>query len=99
MGKHTLKELRARMRTVGASASEDEALGRLWGVESCERCGRTIVLGERLMRLAVGGRRAVLCAECVEPAPAAPTWIAAPVRLSPIPVRLTGSALEESQAA
>ena len=99
MGRQTWQGLRERVRTFWKPASEDEALGRLWGVEACERCGHTIVLGERLVRRAAGGRSSVLCPECLEPAPATPTWTAAPVRLSPIPVALTDLRIEESRAA
>ena len=99
MGRHTWHRSSARGRTVSAARSEDEAIARLWGIESCERCGRTIVLGEQSVRLAVGGRRTVVCPECLEPASAVPTWIAAPARLSLEPVLLTASRTEESVAA
>ncbi len=99
MGRQTWQGLRERIRTARTAASEDELIGRLWGVEACERCGRTIVLGEQFVRQAAGGRSRVLCPECLEPAPATPAWTAAPVRLSPIPVALTEVRIEESQAA
>ena len=99
MGRQTWQGLRERVRTFRKAESDDEVLGRLWGVEACERCGRTIVLGEQFVHQAAGGRSRALCLECLEPAPATPTWTAAPVRLSPIPVALTDVRIEESQAA
>lgn len=96
MGRHTWQSHRAHVRNV---AGKDDELGRLWGIEACERCGRTIVLGEQFVRRAVRGRATVLCPDCLEPAAATPTWIAAPFRLSLTPVPLTHVPVEESQAA
>lgn len=59
-----------------------------WGIARCERCGQTLILGEPAARLRRDGRTALLCPECLEPAPAAPTWIAAPARPGRAPVRL-----------
>jgi hypothetical protein len=97
----------ARVRTVSATRRdpngpeprEDETVARLWGVDSCERCGRTFVLAERPVRLRIAGRSVIVCPECFEPAPAVPTWTAAPTRLSQTPVRLAGSATEATRAA
>jgi ribosomal protein L24E len=35
-------------------------------VESCALCGRTILLGERILRLRIDGRRVALCPLCEE---------------------------------
>ena len=67
---------------------ETTRLQQRWGVACCDRCGRTIVMGEPLLRVRLGDRDAVLCPECLEPAPAVPTWKAAPDRHGREPVRL-----------
>lgn len=99
MGRHSWHPFTVHNRTVSATPDEAKALARLWGTESCERCGRTIVLGERSMHSALDGRRTIICPDCFEPATATPTWTAAPARLSMTPVRLTDARTEESRAA
>ena len=69
-------------------ARERRALQHDWGVARCERCGQTLVLGEPSARVRRDGHRVLLCPECLEPAPATPTWIAAPARPGRVPVRL-----------
>ena len=44
----------------------DEPLTRQWGVERCAHCGRTILLGERILWLRNEGCRAALCPLCAE---------------------------------
>ncbi len=48
----------------------DESLARMWGVDECDRCGRTVILGERVAHTFIAGRPATVCSECLEPAPA-----------------------------
>ena len=48
----------------------DGSLARMWGVDECDRCGRTIILGERVAHTFIAGRPATVCSECLEPAPA-----------------------------
>ena len=97
MGRYHGRSFNARIRRAPVGRAEDPGawvlretvdLQRRWGVASCDRCGRTIVMGEPLARLRLGGRDVVLCPECLEPAPAVPTWRAAPDRHGREPVRL-----------
>lgn len=74
-------------------------MSRLWGIETCARCGTTIMLGERGVRLRRGERTAIVCPECLDPAPPVPTWVAAPRRLSSIPVRIGQADGEVTRAA
>jgi hypothetical protein len=46
----------------------DESLARMWGVDECDRCGRTVILGERVAHTFIAGRPATVCSECLEPA-------------------------------
>ena len=48
------------------SEGKDGRFVQRWGVESCTHCGRTILLGEKMMRLRIGGQRVALCALCEE---------------------------------
>jgi hypothetical protein len=108
MVRHRGHSFNARIRRTSVGRDKDtrewalhekSALQRRWGVASCDRCGRTIVLGEPLARLFLRGREVVLCPECVEPAPAAPTWITAPERHGRAPVRLVEPQRELQRAA
>jgi hypothetical protein len=56
---------------------EAEALERLWGFRSCDRCGGTIVLGEEIYASRLNGRMERLCSVCA----------AAPSERLPAPVR------------
>jgi hypothetical protein len=59
--------LRATLTLRDASSEgEDVLLEAQWGVESCALCGRTILLGERILRLRIDGRRVALCSLCEE---------------------------------
>jgi hypothetical protein len=49
--------------------SEDVVLSRQWGVDVCSRCGCTILMGEKVLRLRVRGRREALCPLCQASAP------------------------------
>jgi hypothetical protein len=69
-------------------ARERRVLQHGWGVAHCERCGQTLVLSEPSARVRRDGQMVRLCPECLEPAPATPTWIAAPARAGRVPVRL-----------
>jgi hypothetical protein len=44
--------------------SEDVVLSRQWGVDVCSRCGSTILMGEKVLRLHVRGRHEALCPLC-----------------------------------
>ena len=44
----------------------DAPLARQLGVERCAHCGRTILLGERILWLRNEGRQAALCPLCAE---------------------------------
>ena len=46
------------------SGREEALLGNAWGVESCAHCRRTILLGEKTLRLRIDGRRVTLCSLC-----------------------------------
>ena len=48
------------------SEGEDALLEHKWGVESCARCGRSILLGEKIVRLRDWGRHVTLCSLCEE---------------------------------
>lgn len=43
---------------------EDEALGRLLGIDTCERCGHTILLGEGRHRVTLQGLSRLVCRDC-----------------------------------
>jgi hypothetical protein len=44
-----------------------------WGVEACQLCGVTLVLGDESYRARVAGRTQVVCSECaMTPAPERP---------------------------
>ena len=43
---------------------EHAALARAWGIDACEVCGRTILLGERVSRFDRGGRPVRACPYC-----------------------------------
>jgi hypothetical protein len=97
MGSNRNYSLIARVRGTSAGADqsfpgrevrEQRALRHGWGIAGCDRCGQTIVLGEPAAHVRLNGRDVLLCPECMEPAPAAPTWVAAPVRTGTVPVRL-----------
>jgi hypothetical protein len=72
----------------GREVREQRALRHGWGIAGCERCGQTLVLGEPLARVRLGGRDTLLCPECLEPAPPIPTSVAAPARPGRVPVSL-----------
>ena len=72
----------------GREVREQRALRHGWGVGDCERCGQTLVLGEPAAHVRLNGRDVLLCPECLEHAPEAPTWGAAPARPGRAPVRL-----------
>jgi hypothetical protein len=42
------------------------SLERHWGVERCTECGRTLLLGERILWLKDEGRRGALCSLCAD---------------------------------
>lgn len=44
--------------------SEEEQLSDLWGVERCNCCGRTLLLGETSLHVDVEGQPVVLCSAC-----------------------------------
>ena len=43
---------------------DDERLARVWGIGTCDVCGRTIVLGEDAARFRNGGRVVEVCPVC-----------------------------------
>jgi ribosomal protein L24E len=43
---------------------EDEVLGRLLGVATCEHCGHTILLGEGRHRVTWHGASLLVCRDC-----------------------------------
>jgi hypothetical protein len=43
---------------------EDNALGRLLGVATCDHCGHTILLGEGRHRMTLHGRSLLVCRDC-----------------------------------
>ena len=79
--------------------SEADALSLRWGVDACAACGRTLLLGEPVARVRRDGRLVTVCPECLEPAPAVPTWIAAPRRLDPVAVLLVEPVADVESAA
>ena len=108
MGRHRGQSFNARIRRTSAERVRDPReqtfreqaeLQQRWGVDSCDRCGRTIVIGEPLARLRLHDRDVVLCPECLEPAPAVPTWKAAPERHGRAPVRLVAPQTDLRRAA
>jgi hypothetical protein len=50
----------------GAPAHEHAALARAWGIEACDVCGRTILLGESVSRFSQGARIVKACPICEE---------------------------------
>jgi hypothetical protein len=50
----------------GAPAREHEALAKAWGIEACDVCGRTILLGETVSLFSQGGRFVKVCPICEE---------------------------------
>ena len=97
MGSNHRHSLIARVRGTWLAADEEpprrqvrerRALQRDWGIARCDHCGQTLVLGEPAAQVRLNGRDVLLCPECREPAPAVPTWIAAPARSDRVPVRL-----------
>ena len=84
-----------RSSHAGPRPSEADELQRRWGVASCQRCGRTIVMGEPY---SVRAGAPAVCQDCVERAPEKLTFTPAPARLGYAPVRLTATH-EESEAA
>jgi hypothetical protein len=79
--------------------SEAAALERHWGVATCARCGRAIMLGEPVARVGSRDITPTLCVECLAPAQAAPTWVAAPGRHGRVPVRLAAPQSDLERAA
>jgi hypothetical protein len=47
-----------------APTREREALARVWGIEACDVCGRTILLGEDISRLRSAERVLKVCPTC-----------------------------------
>jgi hypothetical protein len=98
MGSNRNHSLIARVRGTWAATDEDypgrevreqRALRHGWGVAGCDRCGKTLVLGEPAAHVRLNGRDVLLCPECMEPAREVPTWVAAPAaRPDRVPVRL-----------
>ena len=97
MGSTRKHSLIARVRGTWATADggypgrevrEQRALRHGWGIGGCDRCGQTLVLGEPADHVRLNGRDVLLCPECMEHAPEAPTWVAAPVRPGRVPMRL-----------
>ncbi len=78
---------------------EAAALERHWGVATCARCGRAIMLGEPVARVRSREIAPTLCVECLAPAQTAPTWVAAPERHGREPVRLTAPQSDLERAA
>lgn len=78
---------------------ETAALERRWGVATCARCGRAIVIGEPIARVRSRDIAPTLCVECLEPARAVPTWVAAPERHGREPVRLVAPRRDLERAA
>jgi len=60
---------------------------RRWAVAACERCGRSAVLGEPMVKMRLYDREVTVCPDCAA-APAPATWVAAPERRGRRPVRL-----------
>jgi len=89
---HRFVHLSAPSRRRTRAAHEDDEFRKRWGAAQCDRCGRTLVLGEPLRRRA--GQ--TVCQECVDAAPERPAWILAPARLGYDPVRLIESDLESA---
>ena len=79
--------------------TEAETLSLRWGVGACASCGRTLLLGEPVARVRRDDRLVTVCPECLEPAPAIPTWIAAPRRLDPVAVPLVEPVADVESAA
>ncbi len=74
---------RSTRRKGGATrAGRDEgvAFAARWAVEACDRCGRTIVMGEPVAHVRRFERDIALCATCLARVPDKPTWVAAPSR-------------------
>ncbi len=108
MGKHHGHSFTDRFRRVliGRDAEsgdythrEAAALERHWGVATCARCGRALMLGEPVARVRSREIEPTLCVECLAPAQAAPTWVAAPERNGREPVRLVEPQSDMERAA
>lgn len=53
------------MATLSARVRREvEVLERRWGRRTCDRCGETILLGERTLHLRLRGRTAEVCLSC-----------------------------------
>jgi hypothetical protein len=55
---------RQRSELIDEPIREGEALARVWGIEACEVCGRTILLGEGISRLRSSERVLKVCRTC-----------------------------------
>ncbi|HMK93405.1 MAG TPA: hypothetical protein VK576_10430 [Thermoleophilia bacterium] len=75
--------------------SEADQLQSRWGVASCHRCGRTIVMGEPF---SVRPGAPVVCQDCLDSVPEKRTFTPAPARLQYAPVLLVETQ-EQSEAA
>jgi hypothetical protein len=95
--RHILVDRDARTRDF--TLREAAALERRWGVATCARCGRAIVMGEPIARVRSRDIAPTLCVECLEPARVVATWIAAPERHGRQPVRLVAPRSDLERAA
>jgi hypothetical protein len=67
---------------------EAQALKRLWGFRSCDRCGGTIVLGEEVHASRLNGSTERLCSVCAAaPSERPPAPVRTLPRRSPAPTR------------
>jgi hypothetical protein len=47
-------------------ARRDRSAADAWGIETCDRCGRTILLGETTARFERDSQRMVVCPTCAD---------------------------------
>ncbi len=55
---------RQRGELIEGAVREGEALARVWGIEACDVCGRTILLGEGISRFRSSERVLKVCPTC-----------------------------------
>lgn len=72
-------------------ARRDAEARQRWAVGACERCGRSAVLGEPMATVRRFDRDVLVCHDCLDPAPARVTAVAAPERHGRMPVRLVAT--------
>jgi RNase P subunit RPR2 len=47
-------------------ASRDQSAARAWGIQTCDHCGRTILLGETTARFERDSKLMVVCPTCAD---------------------------------